>query len=307
MQRVRSIISSGTQYIDTGFNPKGGTRIVVDFRAYDQTTEQQAVFGARPGTNNRFSLFTGNSKASLQADYYSEATLARWDADISGVDTTQRTVVDMSYELIVNGVTVKALSSNVFQDNYSCYLFANNNAGDVYLPGRLELFSCQIYDNGTLVRDYVPCLDDSGVACLYDQVNETYARNAGTGSFAVGYPPVMFRRRTRVESNGPVAVTITSAGNSSNCYATINGTKYTSAASGIEVVAGDVITFAVFGYNSMYKGTITIDGTQVVSATGNTTETYDWTVPKGIASIAINLNYRTVAYMRHGTITVTTA
>ena len=50
----------------------------------------------------------------------------------------------------------------------------------------MKLFSCQIYDNGTLIRDYLPCLDKDGVACLYDKVSETYFYNQGTGEFIAG-------------------------------------------------------------------------------------------------------------------------
>ena len=100
----------------------------------------------------------------------------------------------------------------------------------------------------------------------------------------------------------PIAVTITGTGNSASCYATINGTKQYEA--GIhEVNAGDTITFCVIG-GRKNPGWVEIDGTQVLQATSSSQETYDWTVPSGISTVEIALNYRSWSY---GRITVTTA
>ena len=101
-----------------------------------------------------------------------------------------------------------------------------------------------------------------------------------------------------------IAVTITGLGESSACYATINGTKQYEAGTH-EVRAGDTITFGVRGNPYTSYGSITIDGTQVLIVTGMTAQTYDWTVPNGISTIEIAMVYNTDS--RYGTITVTTA
>lgn len=104
-----------------------------------------------------------------------------------------------------------------------------------------------------------------------------------------------------------VSVTITGTGNSSYCYATINGTKYSAAATGIEVKPGDTITFGIYGYSSTYYGEVTIDGTQVKKVTEKATETYEWTVPSGKTSITMAMSYTSTSTRRNGKITVTTA
>ena len=98
-----------------------------------------------------------------------------------------------------------------------------------------------------------------------------------------------------------VAVTITGTGDKSYCYATINGTKQYSAGTH-EVNAGDKITFGVVGSNINY-GEVKIDGTQVLKVTSGSTKTYDWTVPSGISTVEIKMNYN----FGYGRITVTTA
>ena len=41
-------------------------------------------------------------------------------------------------------------------------------------------------DNGVLIRDYIAVIDPNGVACLFDNISETYFYNAGSGDFTIG-------------------------------------------------------------------------------------------------------------------------
>lgn len=104
-----------------------------------------------------------------------------------------------------------------------------------------------------------------------------------------------------------VTAAITGSGNSSNCYVTINGTNYISDASNIEVHTGDQIVFGVYGHSSTYYGNVTINGTTVLTASSRVTETYTYTVPKGIRQILITLSYTSTSKRRNGRITVTTS
>lgn len=111
-----------------------------------------------------------------------------------------------------------------------------------------------------------------------------------------------------------VAVTIkmnTTTANGQYCYATINGTKYSTAATGIEVFAGDVITFGCRGVVTNVAqvfGYIRIDGTAVAGSSPNgAAKTYDWVVPDGITAINISLAYIVNAFGQIGTVTVTTS
>ena len=68
---------------------------------------------------------------------------------------------------------------------YPLFCYRGNNGGNSgYI--KMRLYSCQIYNNRTLVRDFRPCYDPDGVACLYDEVTETYFYNKGTGNFIAG-------------------------------------------------------------------------------------------------------------------------
>lgn len=101
-----------------------------------------------------------------------------------------------------------------------------------------------------------------------------------------------------------VTVTITGSGKARYCYATINGVDRYQAGTH-EVNTGDTITFGVYGSNK--TGYVTIDGTRVLEVTGQTMQTYDWTVPSGISTIEIVMAYTLSPVAGYGRITVTTA
>ena len=111
---------------------------------------------------------------------------------------------------------------------------------------------------------------------------------------------VFFTRRGKAAQAGPVLVTITGTGSSTNAYTTINGNVYTSAASGVEVIQGDVISFYIKGSG----GSVTIDG-ETVATGGMFAKTYDWTVPEGIQEVVIVLTLTGSGSI--GSITVTTS
>ena len=49
-----------------------------------------------------------------------------------------------------------------------------------------KVFSCKIYDNDILARNFLPAKNSSGTLGLYDTVNSTFYTNAGTGTFTAG-------------------------------------------------------------------------------------------------------------------------
>ena len=118
---------------------------------------------------------------------------------------------------------------------------------------------------------------------------------------------ILFSKRSKAAKT-PIAVTITGSGSIVYCYATINGTKYTSATDGIEVMPGDTIVFTVYGTSSSRKGYVKIDGTEVLTVTSKSSSTYNWHVPDGITSISIAMSASSfIATDKYGRITVTTA
>lgn len=177
---VTYIQSSGTQYIDTGFVPDNNTRVVMD--AQLTTSGSIAVwFGARTSaTSNNYAFVRTSSGDTFRSDYNNVYTQT-WTADDS-----VRYVVDKNAETTTFAGTTQSYTNAAFQCPCNMTLFALNQAGTIQWYAVMKLYSCQIYDNGILARDYVPCVDANGEAGLYDVANGVFYGNAGTGAFAVG-------------------------------------------------------------------------------------------------------------------------
>lgn len=180
--QVEYIQSSGTQYIDTGFKPNNNTRVVMDFQFVSAPSSDHAViFGARDATNVKSFCVFYITSGYFRSDYNTTNT-NQW-----AIDSTIRYTIDKNKETTSLNNTTQSYSATTFQCAYNMYLFGLNGTGYVYFRSiGLKVYSCQIYDNGTLIRDYVPCINADGAAGLYDMVNGAFYANAGTGSFTTG-------------------------------------------------------------------------------------------------------------------------
>lgn len=184
--QVEYLQSSGTQYIDVGVTPNNNTRIVMTAIPLDKSNAGEAVgfipYGAGVGYNNRaFECYS-------QDETY-EINYGSTHAFIGSVAVGQKITIDhnknsvkISYD---SGSYTSSLSENTFTAPYTMTLFAIHRSS-VICGGEMRMYSCQIYDNGTLIRDLIPCKNPSGVAGLYDLVNDKFYINNGSGAFAVG-------------------------------------------------------------------------------------------------------------------------
>ena len=79
-----------------------------------------------------------------------------------------------------------AVSGGSFTSTYNLHLFGLHESNTTNYLASMRLYSCQIYEGSTLVRDFWPCYDSDGVLCLYDKVEKKYYYNQGTGEFIAG-------------------------------------------------------------------------------------------------------------------------
>ena len=77
-------------------------------------------------------------------------------------------------------------TAKTFTGSYNLYLFAGNTGGSMSEPASVKIYSCQVYDNDVLVRDYIPAKLSDGTVGLYDKLNGLLYINAGTGTFISG-------------------------------------------------------------------------------------------------------------------------
>ena len=125
------------------------------------------------------------NRTAIEMDDFIKIVIMTFVKNYYSSDTKSFRVVidDMNKNILsINGVTHERTYAS-FQCDYSLYLCAINNAGSAGFFSNLRLYYCKIYDNGTLIRDYIPVLDWDDVPCLYDKVKRKLYYNAGTGSF----------------------------------------------------------------------------------------------------------------------------
>ena len=179
-QELAYIQSSGTQYIDTGFKPNQDTRVIVDVELPAQTSYPTALFGGRNGDTSR---------EDSCAVWLISATQFQLDFDTGAVKVAitpvGRFVIDKNKTVTTINGSVYTNTASTFQGNYNLALFTQIDSGgkDTRMTA-CELYGAKVYDNGTLIRDYIPVLDWDDVPCLYDKVKRKLYYNAGTGSFA---------------------------------------------------------------------------------------------------------------------------
>ena len=172
-KRLEYIQSSGTQWIDTGIVPKNNTRVDVDC---DITYGTGWIMILGSYDQNKYFSWWANG-ATIYA-YYGTS-----DKIVAGENGRQ--TLSANKNIWTAGNSTISFSEASFTANTSIYLFSVNNGGN-YSKTSMKLYSCQIYDNGTLVRDYIPCQTVSGEIGLWDDVNSLFYGNAGTGTFIAG-------------------------------------------------------------------------------------------------------------------------
>lgn len=174
---VNYIQTNGSQYFDTGFKPNQNTRIVMDaqFTAATSQSVLYTPFGVRAG-GYFFELYKA-STSNWNLTFLWNTTYSQYFS----IDYSARHTFEINKNVATVDGTSKTYTAGTFQLAYPMFLSATNNTGVAESVTALRIYSCQIYDNGTLVRDYLPCLDKDGVACLYDQVNEEYVYHSGSG------------------------------------------------------------------------------------------------------------------------------
>ena len=180
------IESTGTQYIDTEFSPNANTRIDYKVQAYSNVTDTSPLIGARVGStsNNRFFPIAYMNTANQGRTTYGTVNIV---VDITGDPILEGSFDPQNNVSTINGTDYDISNASFTKtNNYNLYLFATSGYGNNLYLSQGKMYYCKIYDNGTLVRNYIPCKNPSSVVGLYDTVNNVFYPSIGTGDFIQG-------------------------------------------------------------------------------------------------------------------------
>ncbi|GEM_PF-6241036 len=176
-QQVEYIESTGTQYIDTGFKPNSNTKLEFKinfqggghFLAYDKNNRYGFYYDGVNFRYDRQTLMTNVGTFNTGVDWYIE--------EYKGVKIGTSP----------NSLTTYATDTTSFSVNQNFCLFAmcynTDNTPNWFSKAKLYYF--KMYNNGTLIRDFVACYRKSdGVAGMYDTVGKKFYTNANSSSTA---------------------------------------------------------------------------------------------------------------------------
>jgi hypothetical protein len=174
---VEFLESTGTQYIETGVIPDWNTKLSVTTAA-TATTEQ--FMGAIDANTDRFHF-------SFYSAGLFRGCIGRQQIGMGSADQLIHTfTLDAPNNTVSEDGTSYSVSRAGTVPSVSIWLFGRNSDNPSYVRRiKVRIYSCQIYQNGTLVRDYIPVRKGT-VGYLYDRVSGKLFGNAGTGDFVLG-------------------------------------------------------------------------------------------------------------------------
>lgn len=177
-QEVEYIQSSGTQYINTWFSPSNKTKVVCklssDWIMYWCWVNWQYQALSLMNYNQ---YYTGRFKTTSSSNQTIQSTVPVW-----WVHTFENSQVNWFY---IDWTLIWTYTQYTFTESRPMYLFAWNGTWGTppaYWSG--SIYYLKIYENWTLIRDFVPCYRKSdNEIWLYDLVNDTFYTNSWTGTF----------------------------------------------------------------------------------------------------------------------------
>ena len=182
---VEYLESSGTQYIDLGLKGKDGYDF--DYK-FNSTRIDSTAYGIGGEWESNKSCYLGLIRNTNYFAYHYKDTFSPVEVQLLTANTdytVQAHLYSGEQYYVINGTksAVGTLSGS-FESSTSMNLFRVNSSSPLY--SYIKVYYLKIKDNGSLVRDYIPCKDENGVGYMFDTVTHSLFTNSGTGSFIVG-------------------------------------------------------------------------------------------------------------------------
>lgn len=187
-EKIEYLENDGTQYIDTNFYPNQDTSIELIAETTENVTS--AWLGARNagGTTNAKAFVLWNTSGKFQT-YYNNSQNFINNFNIA-INTKyniykNKNITEINGNQIVDAYDNFTSPSTLTLFGVKTYVATGFNVANSVdnRMAKLKLYSCKIWDNNVLIRDYIPVKDCRGIICLFDKVNKKLYYNQGTGNF----------------------------------------------------------------------------------------------------------------------------
>lgn len=185
---VEYIQSTAPAYINTGVKPTATMKFVIDVEptvgasttikyiafSYYKSTSASYIFDLNwlsSGVSIASGSYSGNATYKILS---SDTSLRRMAITIDYLNKTAFIKGEPEVSLSNVNVSTSMPGINLLRGSTKTYALA------------AKIYSCQIYDGDTAIRNFVPCSDPSGAVGLYDLMGGAFYANAGTGTFTPG-------------------------------------------------------------------------------------------------------------------------
>lgn len=202
--KLNYIESTGNQYIDTGYYWTSETVQIVMDAYITSNASNQSLFGNEEpyegsnryfaiiphGSNGSFNIYTGTGSVTI----VSTGLNTRFTLDCSTAGNKLTTKLNgTQISSVAYSGTIKTYANSLSTDasKGKIYIFANHNsknngAGPTQNIGGMRLYSFKMYDNGVMVRNFIPCKNASGEIGLYDMVYDNFYKSPQGTAFTAG-------------------------------------------------------------------------------------------------------------------------
>ena len=178
---VPYVEATGSQYVDTGITGRYGTKAECKV-AWLELNDRAFLDCGDWSNNTRFFMCHCSSTAGQMFVGYRTGTnvhktydllfetkrVYTYTVDVSAPDGDNNSTVTVT----IDGTTADAIVKQSLDTGLNLYIFANNRNGSVTGASKTRCYGLKIWQDGTLVRDFQPCVKGDR-AGLYDAVSET--------------------------------------------------------------------------------------------------------------------------------------
>lgn len=169
------------RYFNTYFYPNQDTKVEIKLNSSATNAYWFGALSQIGGSfwNTNVYAFC-NDGASYYVGYGYQSTAPRGNTTGEAIITLDKNVAKIDDNVLAT------LNYETFSPTVPIFLGKQNRGGSAIGSGWMNFSYCKIWDNGTLVRDFVPVLDNNNDPCLYDKVNKELYYSLGTGTISYG-------------------------------------------------------------------------------------------------------------------------
>lgn len=177
--QLEYIKATGSQFINTRIAPSSGISVELGMIPDTGAMSENATFGSTWSASGFFLMFYQNN-----IRFHSKGA----SVDISAFNTTsENKIVCTQSGISVNGTNYSISGTGTDSSDNIVLWSVSNEGGNASNRGRDSKTYCRIKVGDSVVREYVPCKQNSdGAIGMYDLVTNTFFGNDGTGTFTAG-------------------------------------------------------------------------------------------------------------------------